>query len=317
MRIVYFGSGAFGLPTLEMLARRHELAAVVTQPDKPAGRGRTPRPTPVGQWAAQHLPSVAVLKPQSVNEAPVRDQLHALDAQAWVVIAFGQKLGRRLLGDRLAINLHASLLPRWRGAAPIHAAILAGDPTTGLSVITLADEMDAGLVLAQSTRAIDPSWTAGQLHDLLAQDGPALVQQVLERAAAGSLQGVQQDPARVTYAPRLTRADGWIDLAQTAEECRRRVHGLTPWPGVSVRIGPHTVKLLHVAEAPHRHQATPGMLLDPAGLVACGQGTSLTLLEVQPAGRRAMDFASFARGHRLHAGQQITPEHAPCTRSGT
>src|SRR5690606_37944755 len=142
------------------------LTLVVTQPDRPAGRGRAPAPTPIGAWAAAEveagrLAPEQVVKPESVNEDSVREFILAVDADAWVVIAFGQKLGRRLLDGRFAINLHASLLPRWRGAAPINAALLAGDAETGNSVITLADRMDAGLVLGQSRRPIDPSVTAG------------------------------------------------------------------------------------------------------------------------------------------------------------
>ncbi|XOV74482.1 MAG: methionyl-tRNA formyltransferase [Phycisphaerales bacterium] len=159
LRLVFFGSGAFGLPTLKHLASTHQIEAVVTQPDRPAGRKRALTPTPIGAWAEEHLPSVPLLKPENVNEADQLDLVRSFDVGSpderrggWVVIAFGQKLSKRLLADRFAINLHASLLPRWRGAAPINHAILAGDSVTGNSVITLADRMDAGLVLGQSER---------------------------------------------------------------------------------------------------------------------------------------------------------------------
>jgi len=163
MRIVFLGSGAFGLPSLQHLAQHHTLLTVVSQPDKPAGRGSQLTPTPIAAWAAQSLAHVPLIQPATVNEPAVRDSLRALDADAWVVIAFGQKLGRALLEGKFAVNLHASLLPRWRGAAPIHAAILAGDAITGNSVITLADKMDAGLVLGQSQRNIAPDATTA-LH---------------------------------------------------------------------------------------------------------------------------------------------------------
>src|SRR5262245_32820260 len=136
-------------------------------------------PTPVGAWATSNLSGVPLLKPAKVNDPAIVAQVRAVPARAWVVIAFGQKLGRPLLEGAFAVNLHASLLPRWRGAAPINAAILAGDAQTGNSVITLADRMDAGLVLAQSRRDIEPEQTAGELHDLLAADGPALISSVL------------------------------------------------------------------------------------------------------------------------------------------
>lgn len=311
MRVVYFGSGAFGVPTFRMLAREHELLAVVTQPDRRAGRGKAVSPTPIASEAASRIPGLPVLKPERVNEAEVRDRIRAFDADVWVVIAFGQKLGRSLLADRFAMNLHASLLPRWRGAAPINAAIMAGDAQTGNTVITLAEEMDAGLVLGQSARSIEPHVTAGELHDLLAGDGPALVASVLERRSLGTLEGVEQDAGSVTLAPKLSKADGWVDFSQSAEACRNRVHGLTPWPGVGVTLGGRPLKLLRVAAESRGADAAPGTLVDGNGLVACGDG-ALRLLEVQPAGKKAMAFSAFARGHSVAAGEVVRSEREPC-----
>src|SRR5690606_37274615 len=181
----------------------------------------------------QHL-ACPVHKPERVKEMIA--EIRAIPADAWVVIAYGQYMPRALLEDRLAINLHASLLPRWRGAAPINAAILAGDTETGNSVITLADRMDAGLVLGQSRRAIGPHLTAGELHDLLAADGPALMLDVLRQHAEGRLAPVEQDEAQVTIAGKLSKADGWVDFRAPEEEVCRRIHGLTPWPGVTVEF---------------------------------------------------------------------------------
>jgi methionyl-tRNA formyltransferase len=317
MRVVFFGSGAFGVPTLRMLASRHEVVAVVTQPDRPAGRGKALSPTPIATEAQSLLPGAAVLKPEKVNTPQVRDHIRGLDAEAWVVIAFGQKLGQKLLADRFAINLHASLLPRWRGAAPINAAILAGDRTTGVSVITLADEMDAGFVLGQASRPLDPSLTIGELHDVLAEEGVEVVDTVLRRHASGTLEPIEQDSACVTFAPKLSKADGWIDFTQPADACRNRVHGLTPWPGVSVSLAGVSLKLLRVAAESSDHQAAPGTLIDPAGVIACGDGTALRLITVQPAGKKPMDFAAFANGRSLAGGEVVTPEREPCSPSGT
>jgi methionyl-tRNA formyltransferase len=308
MRLVYFGSGAFGLPTLECLAREHTLLAVVTQPDRPAGRGGKTTPTPIAAWAAQHLAGVPILKPEKVNEDAVVGAIRAHGADAWVVIAFGQKLSRRLLEGVFAINLHASLLPRWRGAAPINAAILAGDAVTGNSVITLADRMDAGLILGQTVRTISHETTAGELHDALATDGPALVARVLAQRAAGTLEPAPQDDSQVTIATKLSRDDADIDFRQPADFLRRQVHALTPWPGVSVVLhGPapgssHTIKLLRVAVGGPSDAAepAPGALIDArAGWVGCGQGTMLRLLEVQPPGKKPMPWAAFANGRLL------------------
>lgn len=307
MNLIFLGSGAFGLPTLQALAEHHTILAVVSQPDKPAGRGMQLTPTPIAQWAAQHLPGTPLLKPADVNETAVRERLRAMNADAWVVIAFGQKLSEPLLDGVFAINLHASLLPRWRGAAPINAAILAGDTVTGNSVITLAQRMDAGLVLGTSTRAITADVNAGELHDLLAADGPALVLHVLREHEHGTLKPAQQDDAKVTKARKLSKADGVLDFASPSSSLRCRVHGLTPWPGVTVNLHlqpsialgtPVALKLLRVAEDGSGAGSTrPGEFVDVrAGTVACGGGTVLRLLQVQPSGGKPMTWDAFMRG---------------------
>lgn len=316
LRIAFFGSGAFGLPTLRALGATHDLALVVTQPDKPAGRGAKLTPTPIGEAAAMEFPGVPVLKPADINApemlALVRDGHGAIDA--WVVIAFGQKLSEPLLRDRFAINLHASLLPRWRGAAPIHAAILAGDVETGNSVITLAQRMDAGLVLATSRRPVLATQTTSELHDLLAEDGVPLVLRVLAQHAEGTLQPATQDESLATRARKLSRDDAWVDFADAASTARR-IHALNPWPGVAVRIQHRDapgheleeLKIWRVAidsrDATHRDH--PGTLLDAdAGLVACAKGT-LRLLEVQSPGKKAMAWSDLQRGRRFTTGTRL------------
>lgn len=308
MDVIFFGSGAFGLPTLQALAAQHRVVAVVSQPDRPAGRGSALTPTPIAQWAANHLPGVPMFKPENVNEPVVRNAIRATKADAWVVIAFGQKLSNELLADRFAINLHASLLPRWRGAAPINWAILSGDRETGNSVITLAEKMDAGLVLGQSRRLVDPGHTIGELHDLLSADGPGLVLDVLDRHRLGTLSPQAQDQSKVTLARKLSKADGFIEFTGSAEECRRRVHGLTPWPGVAVRFRGEPLKILRVraneAGGTSQQSAGPGSVLDAArGVVACGGGTTLTILEVQQPGKKPMPWDMFARGARVVDGE--------------
>jgi methionyl-tRNA formyltransferase len=316
MDVVYLGSGAFGVPTLARLAERHQLRAIVTQPDRPAGRGwggGVLTPTPVALWAAERAPQTPLFKTEKVNAAEVVAEIRGLQKgegpQALVVIAFGQKLGRALLDGVFAVNLHASLLPRWRGAAPINAAILAGDTHTGNSVITLAERMDAGLILAQSQREIPPEMTAGELHDLLSADGPDLLLGVLDDLAQDKLRGVAQDEAQVTIAPKLTKADGWVDFAAGSQECRRRIHGLTPWPGVIVQIRGSALpplKLLRVQAAADGPEEVPGTLVDAAaGILACGpHGTQrLRVLEVQPPGKRKMNWEDFSRGARIADGE--------------
>ncbi len=303
LRVLFLGSGAFGLPTIEALAANHDLVGVVTQPDRPAGRGMKLTPSPIGQWAAQSLAPESVFKPENINEPSVVAALHALRADAWVVIAYGQKLGAPLLDGVFAINLHASLLPRWRGAAPINHAIWAGDAITGNSVITLADRMDAGFVLAQSERAVDPLLTAGEMHDLLASDGPAVMLGVLDDHAHDRVRMESQDESLVTHARKLSKADGVIDPEWPAAQIRRTVHGLTPWPGVAAILDGVPMKLLRVQDLPSHSEsagAEPGSLLDPKdGLIACAPGTALRLLEVQPLGKRAMRWDEFASGRKF------------------
>ncbi len=316
MNVVFLGSGAFGIPTLEMLSAQHDLLAIVTQPDRPAGRKRRLTPTPVGEWAESHRPDVPLIKPENINEAEVRERVRAYDVGGesdrrgvWVVIAFGQKLSPELLADRFAINLHASLLPRWRGAAPINHAVLAGDRETGNSVITLAERMDAGLVLGQSRRPIEPTQTAGELHDLLAGDGPDLIAGVLDRYAGGALDPITQDESLVTTAPKLRKEHGYLDPTVPAHAWRARIHGLNPWPGVTMALRDEPLKLLRAQDAPPSPQSSgmeAGQVIDPdVGLVACGDGTAIALIEVQPPGKRPMAWGDFARGARVEAGERL------------
>lgn len=314
MRVLYFGSGAFGLPTLAALADEHELVGVVTQPDKPAGRKKVLTPTPVAQWMAENRAGVPVHKPAKVRAPEVVGALHGYEADAWVVIAYGQLLPDRLLrlnefaGDGpaiFAINLHGSILPRHRGASPIHATILAGDEFAGSSVIRVVSEMDAGNILAQSRAELDPMTTTGELHDELAEDGPDLVLEVLERFGAGTLWETEQDASEVTHAAKMTKADGVIDWLGGAVEIRRRIHAFNPWPGAATGFGGEVLKL-HRAEAlGARSDEVPGTLVDPgAGLVATGDGL-VRLIEVQPPGKKAMGWADFARGRTVERGVRL------------
>ena len=307
MDVVFFGSGVFGRPVLQALARRHTVRALVTQPDRPAGRGGKTTPTPIAVAAAEALPHALVFKPERVNDPEVRKRIRAIGADAWVVIAFGQKLGSDLLDGQFAINLHASLLPRWRGAAPINAAVLAGDTQTGNSVITLTDRMDAGPVLAQSTLPIEPHQTAGVLNDLLAVDGPDLVLGVLDRRLHGRVRGRQQDERRATPAPKLSKSDGWVDFSDSAAVCRGRINGLSPWPAVVVRFRGQPLKLLRAEPAAGEPEPGfgPGTIVNVgSGLVACAGGL-IRVLDVQPPGKRQMSWEDFARGRRVEPGEQI------------
>ena len=312
--IIFLGSGAFGVPTLAAMAEHYTIAAIVTQPDRPAGRGMKLTSTPIATFAAESLPDVPILRPENVNAPEVVAQLHGLGhgALAWVVIAFGQKLSPALLGSFFCCNLHGSILPRWRGAAPINWAIISGDGQTGNTMITIADRMDAGLVLGTSSRQITDDVTTGELHDLLAADGPQLVREVLLQHAAGTLVGKQQDEALVTKARKLSRADAWVDFAAGAQVVTRRINGLAPWPGVDALLQVSEPDLpLKLWQAKPVGQivmqamtlpsdSRPGTLLDArAGIVLCGPAggpTLAQLLKVQVAGGRVVTWPEFASG---------------------
>ena len=248
LRLIFFGSGAFGLPTLERLAAEHHIALIVTQPDRPAGRRRALTPTPIGAFAAERR--LPVIKPLDPNDPAVIADIHAQNADAFVVIAYGHKLSPPLLGEHFAINLHASLLPKFRGAAPINWAMINNEPETGISVITLAQQMDAGEILAQQATPIHPRETAGELHDRLALLGPDAISRTLRNWQANSLKPIPQHHAHASRAPKLAKADGTVNFNQPAPNVRARIHGLTPWPGCTVTLAGRSVKLLRVQDRP-------------------------------------------------------------------
>ncbi len=304
MRLVFLGSGAFGLPTLRALDATHEVALVVSQPDRPAGRRRRLTPTPVAEWA--EAVGRPLLRTPDVNDEAARAAIAAEEPEALVVIAFGQKLSPELLGTRPAFNLHASLLPAYRGAAPINRAMIDGCTETGVSVIALAQRMDAGTVYAQRSLPVDPAETAGELHDRLAELGPETVGAVLDRLAAGTLEGAPQEDRDATPAPKLSRAEATVDFGQPAAAVRARVHGLIPWPGCDVTLDSTVLRLLRVRDHPGPPpSAPPGTLLED-GRIACGEG-ALELLEVQPRGGRPMGFDAYRNGRSLEAGTRLEP----------
>ncbi|MDG2201448.1 MAG: methionyl-tRNA formyltransferase [Phycisphaerales bacterium] len=299
MRLVLFGSGIFGVPTFRAMSAEHEVLMVVSQPDRPAGRGRSLQPTPVSQWARDaDLPCLAT---DNVNTNEIIGQLQGIDADGWIVIAFGQKLAPDLLSGQFAVNLHASLLPRFRGAAPINWAIINGERETGLSVITLADRIDAGDILAQCSTPIDPDETAGELHDRLSEMGPEIVGSVLGSLDHGSLDPRPQSSAEVIAAPKLSRKDATVDFDRPAIEVRNRIHGLTPWPGCDVLVAGRKLRLLRAAVAEHEGVLGNPGCLRPDHSIACGSG-SIRLHTVQPPGGRPMDFDDWCRG--LHDVQE-------------
>ena len=321
MRVVFLGAGEFGLPTLDAIARSHEVPLVVSQPDRPAGRGRKQTPTPI---AARTLEAVEdsddplhgtrLHRTSEVNGDTALEAIADAEPDALVVIAFGQKLGPELLDERFAINLHASLLPRWRGAAPINRAMMAGDRVSGVSVISLAQRMDAGDVHAMRETDIQPQETAGELHDRLAAMGPEAVLEVLDRLQQGEIRKEAQDESLATHAAKLGRRDATVDFSVPATTVRAMVHGLVPWPGCEVtvsvpsgekapeRLRLHRVEVIDDSTISER----PVGSVDADGVVACGRGL-IRLLEVQVPGGRALDWEAFRRGRPLPEGAVLAP----------
>jgi methionyl-tRNA formyltransferase len=347
MRIIFAGSGEFGLPSLkEIRAAGHEIVQVFTQPDRPAGRGRKMTPTPIGAYAdAEKLP---VRRTENINA----EHLPACDVM--VVIAFGQKIAPAVVNHpRFAsVNLHASRLPKYRGAAPIHWAILNGETVTGNSIIRLAEKMDAGAVLAQSSLDIGELETTGELHDRLAADGAGLMVKVLEQLESGTAVETPQDEALATIAKKLNREASKIDFTRSAVEIARQIRGMYPWPGCRVKLldGEREIARVTLVRAraltpsptgggPARGGASSRESLDvrerplpnpPPGGEGTGKASSnpfpdsslgsiddagkirtgighLEIVELQPEGKRPMSLRDFQNGYPWKPGMRLEP----------
>lgn len=300
LRIIFAGSGEFGLPSLRaILDAGHDLVQVVTQPDRPAGRGKQLTPTPIGAFAAER--ALPLIKSANINAESLPP------ADLMVVIAFGQKIAEPLVNHpRLgSINLHASLLPRYRGAAPINWAILKGEVVTGNSVIRLAQTMDAGAILAQSRVEIGETETTGELHDRLAFDGGSLIRAVLDQLASGQATEMLQDESQATLAPKLSRDCTRIDWTRDATTIANQIRGLYPWPGCRVQLtGDSRTRLTLVRARPAEAlDGAPGAILDERH-IACGRG-AIELIDVQPEGKRPMPLAAFRNGHPWKPGMVL------------
>ncbi|HEY1629238.1 MAG TPA: methionyl-tRNA formyltransferase [Tepidisphaeraceae bacterium] len=296
MRIIYAGSGEFGLPTLRgLLAAAHEIALIVSQPDRPAGRGRHLTPTPIAQLALEK--NLPLLRTQNINNESLPP------ANLLIVVAFGQKISPEKVTHAKfgSINLHGSYLPKFRGAAPVNAAILAGEKTSGNSVIRLAEKMDAGAILAQSEIAIGELETAGELHDRLAEDGPNLIAQVLEKLQRNEIIETPQLESAATYAPKLSRASAKIDWTKSAAEIARQIRGMYPWPGCHVRL--QNIDATLVRARPVEGVGEP-RTITATGTIAAGVG-AVEIIEIQPQGKRPMPLAAFRNGHPWQAGMRV------------
>ncbi len=318
MRIVFFGSPDFAVPSLDaLLGAGQEMVAVVTQPDRPAGRGHGTTPPPVKVAAASR--GLTVLQPVRVSDPESVEVLTALAAEVFVVAAYGQILRQRVLDvpSRGCLNVHASLLPRHRGASPIAAAILAGDSVTGVTIMEMVRALDAGPMVARVEEPISPFDTTGSLETRLAQRGAALLASVIDEWASGRAVATPQDESQVTYAPQIARADALLDWSLPAIELWRRVRAYQPWPVAFTRFGDQELRIYDAWPLDGEETGKPGTVrpvrsLPPeAGAVGeetfavqTGNGL-LAVRRVQKPGGRAMTGLEFLRGQRDFVGARL------------
>lgn len=306
MRLIFIGSGAFGLPTLRALTQRHEVLAVYTKPDHPAGRGYQLTASPVKEEALRLR--LTVRQPQKINEAA--DQMAALQPEATIVVAFGQILRKALLEipKHGAINLHASLLPAYRGAAPIQWAIMRGKPQTGVATFLIDEGLDTGPILLQRAFPISLEETTATLEPKLADLGAELMLETLEGLAKGSLRPEPQDDARASYAPKITKSMGQIDWAKPTREVFNLIRALNPAPGAYTFYGGKRLKIYasRVVESP-MGEASPGQVigLTSDGFLIMTREGALELLEVQPESKPRMKAIDFAHGYRVSLGGRL------------
>ena len=309
MKLIYFGTPQFAVPALQtLLDSRHEVVGVVSQPDRPSGRGQKLQPTPTKLLADSR--GVRVLQPARLKSDDFLSSIRALTPDLGVVAAYGRILPDGLLAiPRLGmINIHASLLPQYRGAAPVHRAVINGDLETGVSIMRVVTELDAGPVFAMARRPIGPAETTPEVAHALAELGARLVLEVVEQLANGDPEPTPQDESRATYAPKIEKHEGAIDWALPAARIHNLVRGLQPWPLVSAMLDGARV-LIHRTEAVgSRTTVAGGTLLPTDGelFVAAGDGGMLRILQIQPEGRRPMGGREFLAGRRVPAGARFT-----------
>lgn len=310
LRIVFFGTPAFAVPTLSrLLETRHQVVAVVTQPDRPRGRGQRVSDAPVKALAVDR--GLHVLQPERLSREALEAEMQGLQLDLGIVAAYGKILPEWLLQiPRLGmLNVHASLLPRYRGAAPVHRAVIAGESETGVTIMRVVKALDAGAMLAHAVRPISPNDSSDVVERDLATLGADLLVNILDDFAAGRITEVPQDDAAATYAPRLTKEEGQIDWSLPAVTIHNRIRGLRPWPGAYTTLNTRRLVIHHsqLSDA-DAGGALPGtcIVAGSAGItVACGDHRSITLLQVQPEGKRVMPARDFVAGHGRLTGQRF------------
>lgn len=309
MRTIFFGSPDFAVPCLEALHDIGDVAVVVSQPDRPAGRGLAIRPPAVKQRALEL--GLEVWQPAKVRTAEFAERLRALEADVAVVVAYGRIIPRAVLDAPAAgcVNVHASLLPRWRGAAPIQWSIVHGDEETGVTLMQMDEGMDTGPILATASTPIAPDDDAATLSERLSKMGAELLREQLPRYVAGDLTPQPQEEGAATMAPLLKKDHGRIDWNKSARAVHNQIRGMNPWPGAHTVLGERGIKVHRaLASTLDPEGAAPGevIALDREGiLVACTEGT-LEIQELQESGRKRVDARSFASGRGVSVGDRFS-----------
>ena len=311
MRVVFFGTPAFAVPSLEALAAAgHVIAGAVSQPDRPRGRGHRVHSSEV-KTAALAL-SAPVLQPTRLKDADFAAEFRALDADLGVVAAYGRILPGHLLAiPRLGmINVHASLLPRWRGAAPVHRSILAGDLETGVTIMRVVEQLDAGPMLASVSTPIGANETSQALEARLATLGATLLVKVVADLARGPVREEPQDESRATYAVRLEKSEGALDWNQPSLTIHNQIRGLQPWPLAASQLGGKRVLFRASESLPDEHHSLmPGTIIraTPSGIVSAARTGAVRLLELQLEGRPPLSARAFLNGHSVRPGDRFEP----------
>jgi methionyl-tRNA formyltransferase len=309
MRLVFAGTPEVALPALDAIAAsRHELVGVVTRPDAPAGRGRRLTPSPVASWAEEHRPDVPVLKPEHPRDPDFQDALRALDPDCCPVVAYGALVPQSALDipPHGWVNLHFSVLPAWRGAAPVQHAIWAGDEVTGATTFRIVKALDAGPTFGVMTERVRPTDTAGDLLERLAEGGAGLLVQTLDGIEDGSLEAREQPADGVSIAPKVSVEDAHVDWSAPAVAIDRQVRACTPSPGAWTTVAGERMKVEPVRIDPEAEPLAPGELRVARDAVHVGTGTHpVELGRVKPFGKKLMPAADWARGVHLEPGARL------------
>ncbi len=309
LRVVYFGTPQFAVPPLaRLLGSPHQVVGVITQPDRPRGRGQHVTASPVKLVAVTH--GVPVIQPTQLRDAAFLAQVRALAPDIGVVAAYGRILPQQVLDlpPRGLVNVHASLLPRWRGAAPIHRAVMAGDSVTGITIMRVVLALDAGPMLARVEVPITPDDTSESLEPRLASAGADLLLDTLDRLAIGPIPEVPQDESQVTYADRLQRAESVVQWSRAATDIDRQIRGLQPWPLAVVTIDGRRLALLHSSVIASAPGTAPGTIVRASGddlHIAAGDGV-VAITRLKPEGRRPMSVRDWLNGVAVTPGTTVT-----------